>query len=109
MAGLWAAYNKVLTSHPIITKAMTSFTGFTAGDLLALAQSEVFVGTASAHYSAVACALRLVSLPLWRALSPARLRAELEGQPVSTDVQLARAGDRVYRAHPAALPDRIGG
>jgi protein Mpv17 len=35
MSGLWAAYNKLLTAQPLLTKAMTSFVGFTAGDALA--------------------------------------------------------------------------
>lgn len=35
MAGVWAAYNKALASNPLLVKAMTSFTGFTVGDILA--------------------------------------------------------------------------
>ncbi|CAM9169623.1 unnamed protein product [Ascophyllum nodosum] len=35
MSGIWAAYNKALASHPLFVKAMTSFTGFTVGDILA--------------------------------------------------------------------------
>jgi protein Mpv17 len=35
MSGLWAAYNKLLTSQPLFTKALTSLVGFTAGDVLA--------------------------------------------------------------------------
>ena len=33
--GLWAGYNSALASRPIVTKALTSFTGFTIADLLA--------------------------------------------------------------------------
>ena len=32
---LWSLYNKSLTKQPILTKAFTSFTGFTIGDVLA--------------------------------------------------------------------------
>lgn len=32
---VWAAYNRLLTSQPLLTKALTSFTGFTVGDVLA--------------------------------------------------------------------------
>jgi len=32
---LWAQYNRALAAQPLLVKAMTSFTGFTAGDLLA--------------------------------------------------------------------------
>lgn len=35
MSGLWAAYNKALAAQPLLVKAMTSFTGFTVGDILA--------------------------------------------------------------------------
>ncbi|CAN0157477.1 unnamed protein product [Pylaiella littoralis] len=35
MSGLWAAYNKALAAQPLLVKAMTSFTGFTIGDILA--------------------------------------------------------------------------
>ena len=35
MSFLWAQYNRALAAQPLIVKAMTSFTGFTAGDLLA--------------------------------------------------------------------------
>ena len=35
MSGLWAGYNKLLASQPLLTKALTSLTGFTAGDILA--------------------------------------------------------------------------
>lgn len=35
MAGLWARYNALLESQPLLTKALTSLTGFTAGDILA--------------------------------------------------------------------------
>ncbi len=46
MSALWSAYNKLLTSHPVLTKACTSFTGFTAGDALA----QKFVEPADAPY-----------------------------------------------------------
>ena len=35
MAGLWARYNKLLEAQPLLTKALTSLTGFTVGDVLA--------------------------------------------------------------------------
>lgn len=35
MSGIWAAYNKALAANPLLVKAMTSFTGFTVGDILA--------------------------------------------------------------------------
>lgn len=35
MSVLWAQYNRALAAQPLIVKALTSFTGFTAGDLLA--------------------------------------------------------------------------
>ena len=35
MAGLWARYNGVLDAQPLLTKALTSLTGFTVGDILA--------------------------------------------------------------------------
>jgi hypothetical protein len=35
MSGLWARYNKLLDAQPILTKALTSLTGFTLGDILA--------------------------------------------------------------------------
>lgn len=35
MSGIWAAYNKALAAQPLLVKAMTSFTGFTVGDILA--------------------------------------------------------------------------
>ncbi|GMI05249.1 hypothetical protein TrLO_g15366 [Triparma laevis f. longispina] len=35
MSRLWASYNRLLESSPLLTKALTSFTGFTAGDALA--------------------------------------------------------------------------
>lgn len=35
MAGLWARYNALLEAQPLLTKALTSLTGFTAGDVLA--------------------------------------------------------------------------
>lgn len=35
MSGIWAAYNKALAKNPLAVKALTSFTGFTIGDILA--------------------------------------------------------------------------
>jgi protein Mpv17 len=35
MSGLWARYNKLLDAQPLLTKALTSLTGFTLGDMLA--------------------------------------------------------------------------
>lgn len=35
MSGLWARYNSMLDTQPLLTKALTSLTGFTAGDILA--------------------------------------------------------------------------
>ena len=35
MSGLWARYNALLEAQPLLTKALTSLTGFTAGDILA--------------------------------------------------------------------------
>eukprot|EP00522_Entomoneis_paludosa_P015555 CAMPEP_0172447910 /NCGR_PEP_ID=MMETSP1065-20121228/7062_1 /TAXON_ID=265537 /ORGANISM="Amphiprora paludosa, Strain CCMP125" /LENGTH=186 /DNA_ID=CAMNT_0013199283 /DNA_START=633 /DNA_END=1193 /DNA_ORIENTATION=- len=35
MASLWARYNALLETQPLLTKALTSFTGFTVGDILA--------------------------------------------------------------------------
>ena len=35
MSGLWARYNKLLDAQPLLTKALTSLTGFTIGDILA--------------------------------------------------------------------------
>ncbi len=35
MSSIWAAYNSLLASQPLLTKALTSLTGFTAGDVLA--------------------------------------------------------------------------
>jgi len=35
MSGLWARYNKLLDAQPLLTKALTSLTGFTVGDVLA--------------------------------------------------------------------------
>jgi len=34
-AGAWAAYNRLLSKQPMLTKALTSLTGFTVGDMLA--------------------------------------------------------------------------
>lgn len=35
MSGLWSRYNKLLEAQPLLTKALTSLTGFTLGDVLA--------------------------------------------------------------------------
>mmetsp|Transcript_15637 Transcript_15637/g.20380 ORF Transcript_15637/g.20380 Transcript_15637/m.20380 type:complete len:189 (+) Transcript_15637:112-678(+) len=35
MAAIWARYNAMLEAQPLLTKALTSLTGFTAGDVLA--------------------------------------------------------------------------
>ncbi len=35
MSFLWARYNKLLEAQPLLTKALTSLTGFTLGDALA--------------------------------------------------------------------------
>lgn len=35
MSFVWAAYNRALAAQPLVVKSLTSFTGFTAGDLLA--------------------------------------------------------------------------
>lgn len=35
MSGIWAKYNTLLEAQPLLTKALTSLTGFTAGDILA--------------------------------------------------------------------------
>lgn len=35
MSGLWAGYNRLLVAQPLLTKALTSLTGFTLGDVLA--------------------------------------------------------------------------
>jgi len=35
MAKVWAKYNQMLDTQPLLTKALTSFTGFTIGDILA--------------------------------------------------------------------------
>ena len=35
MSGLWARYNSMLDKQPLLTKALTSLTGFSAGDILA--------------------------------------------------------------------------
>jgi hypothetical protein len=34
-AGAWAAYNRLLAKQPMFTKALTSLSGFTIGDILA--------------------------------------------------------------------------
>lgn len=35
MSRVWAAYNAALEKNPLLVKALTSLTGFTAGDVLA--------------------------------------------------------------------------
>lgn len=35
MSGLWARYNSMLDAQPLLTKALTSMTGFSLGDILA--------------------------------------------------------------------------
>lgn len=35
MSAIWTKYNQLLDTQPILTKALTSFTGFTLGDILA--------------------------------------------------------------------------
>jgi len=35
MSGIWSRYNKMLEAQPLLTKALTSLTGFTLGDVLA--------------------------------------------------------------------------
>ena len=35
MSGIWAKYNAMLEAQPLLTKALTSLTGFTIGDILA--------------------------------------------------------------------------
>jgi len=35
MSAIWAQYNKLLAAQPLFTKACTSLTGFTLGDILA--------------------------------------------------------------------------
>ncbi len=35
MSGIWAKYNALLEAQPLLTKALTSLTGFTIGDILA--------------------------------------------------------------------------
>jgi protein Mpv17 len=35
MSAIWARYNAMLEAQPLLTKALTSLTGFTAGDVLA--------------------------------------------------------------------------
>lgn len=35
MSGIWAKYNKLLDAQPLLTKALTSLTGFSVGDFLA--------------------------------------------------------------------------
>ncbi len=33
MSGIWAKYNALLEAQPLLTKALTSLTGFTIGDM----------------------------------------------------------------------------
>lgn len=33
MSGIWAKYNAMLEAQPLLTKALTSLTGFTIGDM----------------------------------------------------------------------------
>mmetsp|Transcript_12932 Transcript_12932/g.19642 ORF Transcript_12932/g.19642 Transcript_12932/m.19642 type:complete len:186 (-) Transcript_12932:192-749(-) len=40
MSGIWARYNAMLEAQPLLTKALTSLVGFTAGDVLAQAFVE---------------------------------------------------------------------
>lgn len=56
MSGLWARYNKLLEAQPLLTKALTSLTGFTAGDVLA----QKFVEPSDKPYD-IARTLRLGS------------------------------------------------
>ena len=35
LGALWVGYNRILSARPVLTKACTSFTGFTVGDALA--------------------------------------------------------------------------
>jgi protein Mpv17 len=46
MAAIWARYNALLEAQPLLTKALTSLTGFTVGDILA----QKFVEPADAPY-----------------------------------------------------------
>lgn len=46
MAALWARYTALLEAQPLLTKALTSLTGFTAGDVLA----QKFIEDADAPY-----------------------------------------------------------
>lgn len=46
MSALWARYNAMLDAQPLLTKALTSLTGFTAGDILA----QCFVEEAGKPY-----------------------------------------------------------
>lgn len=36
MSGIWAKYNAMLEAQPLLTKALTSLTGFTIGDMCVL-------------------------------------------------------------------------
>jgi protein Mpv17 len=49
MAGLWARYNTLLEAQPLLTKALTSLTGFTAGDVLA----QCFIEPSDKPYDAM--------------------------------------------------------
>jgi len=46
MSGIWAKYNALLEAQPLLTKALTSFTGFTIGDFLA----QKFIAEEGADY-----------------------------------------------------------
>uniref|UniRef100_A0A6U0S6P1 Peroxisomal membrane protein MPV17 n=1 Tax=Eucampia antarctica TaxID=49252 RepID=A0A6U0S6P1_9STRA len=46
MSGIWSRYNKLLDAQPLLTKALTSLTGFTLGDILA----QKFVNEDGAPY-----------------------------------------------------------
>mmetsp|Transcript_50930 Transcript_50930/g.122789 ORF Transcript_50930/g.122789 Transcript_50930/m.122789 type:complete len:208 (+) Transcript_50930:1091-1714(+) len=48
MASIWARYNKMLDAQPLLTKCLTSFTGFTVGDILA----QVFIEDDGKPYDA---------------------------------------------------------
>lgn len=46
MSGLWTRYNALLDAQPLLTKALTSLTGFTVGDILA----QVFIEQSGKPY-----------------------------------------------------------
>jgi protein Mpv17 len=46
MSAIWARYNAMLDAQPLLTKALTSLTGFTAGDILA----QCFIETGDKPY-----------------------------------------------------------